>query len=83
MAAERRGEFQSPPKHPEFARKAMRNSDEPPLPPVEVKTAEQVAMPDYQNMELGQLRAACVAKDIDIDRRGGDWMIEQLEALHG
>lgn len=34
LAAEKKGVFRLPPKHPEFARKAMRNSDEPPLKPL-------------------------------------------------
>ena len=55
----------------------MRNSDEPPLAPV------QVEMPDYRGMGLGELSAACVAKGIDIDRRGGDWMIRRLESDYG
>ncbi len=80
MAAERSGVFQSPPKHPEFARKAMRNSDEPPLSPM---APVQVEMPDYRGMDFAQLNAACVAKGIDTDRRGGDWMITKLEGFHG
>ena len=80
MAAERSGVFKAPPLHPEFARKAMRNSDEPPLPPV---APVRVEVPDYRSMELGELSAACRDKGIDTDRRGGDYMIHQLEASHG
>lgn len=77
MAAEKAGVFKTPPKNPEFARKAMRNSDEPPLPQI------QEPMPDYRGMDLGGLVAACQAKGIDTDRRGGDYMITQLEGSHG
>ena len=77
MAAERAGVFKTPPKHPEFARKAMRNSDEPPLPPL------RAGMPDYQTMDRGELSKACEDKGIDIHRRGGDYMIKQLEESHG
>ncbi len=52
----------------------MRNSDDPPLEP---------EMPNYSAMELGELTAACEAKGIDTDRRGGDYMVKQLEATHG
>ncbi len=83
MAAERAGVFKTPPKYPEFARKAMRNSDEPPLPPVQAVQAVQEPMPDYRSMELGGLTAACDAKGIDTDRRGGDYMIRALEGSHG
>lgn len=80
IAAERAGVFKHPPKHPEFARKAMRNSDEPPLAPL---APVEVEMPDYRSMELGELTAACVAKGIDTDRRGGDWMVKTLEGSYG
>ena len=81
MAAERSGMFKHPPKHPEYARKAMRNSDEPPLAPIQAPV--EVEAPDYHGMELGQLTAACVSKGINTDRRGGAWMIQQLEGKHG
>ena len=80
MAAERNGVFKFPPKHPEYARKASRNSDEPPLVPFE---QTQAGMPNYQAMEFGELVAICEAKGIDTDRRGGDFMIKALEASHG
>ena len=80
MAAERSGVFQRPPKYPEFARKAMRNSDEPPLQAVQAVQAEA---PNYRGMSLGELSEACVAKGIDIDRRGSDYMVTQLEGSHG
>ncbi len=80
MAAERSGVFKHPPKHPEFARRAARNSDEPPLPPL---APARVEMPDYASMNMSQLIANCEAKGIDTDRRGGHYMIEQLEGLHG
>ena len=85
LAAERQGVFKHPPKHPEFARRAMRNSDEPPpehyLPdsmvPIPVKKND--AKNDYRAMDIGELTKACQAKGIDTARRGGAWMIEQLE----
>ncbi len=80
MAAERAGVFKTPPKHPEFARAAMRNSDEPPLSPV---APVQVEVPDYRSMDMTELSAACQAKGIDTDRRGGDYMITKLEGSHG
>ena len=80
LAAEKKGVFRLPPKHPEFARKAMRNSDEPPLAAV---ASVQVEAPDYRSMDMTQLSAACVAKGIDTDRRGGDYMITQLECSDG
>ena len=80
MAAERSGVFKHPPKHPEYARKAMRNSDEPPLAPL---APVQADAPDYRGMSLGELSTACVVKGIDTHRRGGDWMIQQLEGSHG
>ena len=76
MAAERNGVFKSPPKHPEYARRASRNSDEPPLAPL-------VESPNYRGMALAELSRACVSKGIDTHRRGGDWMINELEASHG
>ncbi len=72
--------FNHPPKHPEFARRAARNSDEPPLAPL---APVQVEMPDYASMDMSQLITACEAKGIDTDRRGGHWMIERLEGFHG
>ena len=72
--------FKHPPKHPEFARRAARNSDEPPLVPL---APVQVEMPDYRGMNFGQLNTACQAKGIDTDRRGGDYMIKALEDSHG
>ena len=80
MAAERAGVFKTPPKHPEFARKAMRNSDEPPLAPV---APVQVEVPDYRSMDFSQLSVACRDRGIDTERRGGDYMIKELEASHG
>ena len=77
MAAEKAGVFKTPPKNPESARKAMRNSDEPPLSQI------QEPMPDYRSMDLGALTAACEVKGIDTERRGGDWMIIQLEEAYG
>ncbi len=77
MAAEKAGVFKTPPKHPEYARKAMRNSDEPPLPPMEENK------PDYRGMDIGELTEACQVKGIDTDRRGGDYMITKLEGSHG
>lgn len=87
LAAHKAGVFLRPPKHPEYARRASRNSDDPPLPkltpgapPVRMMEPE---IPDYRSMDIGQLIEACRTKGIDTDRRGGDWMIKQLEASHG
>ena len=55
----------------------MRSSDDPPLVP------SQAEMPDYRGMPLGELSEACEAKGIDIERRGGDWMIRRLESDYG
>ena len=89
LAAEKNGTFRLPPKDPEYARKAMRNSDEPPLPPLRAdefplgpSVPVQVEMPDYRGMDMTQLGEACRAKGIDNSRRGGDWMIKHLEAFH-
>ena len=89
MAAEETGTFRLPPKNPEFARKAMRNSDEPPFPPLKAGECPigptvpvKTEMPDYRGMDMTQLGEACRAKGIDNNRRGGDWMIKQLEAFH-
>ena len=83
-AAEGRGVFRQPPIHPEFAKRALRNSDDPrashvvpgTMIPVDTKT------PDYRSMDMTQLIEVCGAKGIDTERRGGDWMIKQLEASH-
>lgn len=90
LAAEKKGVFRLPPKHPEFARKAMRNSDDPPLgpppageEPLGPSLEAQTVMPDYRSMDIAQLAEACRAKGIDNTRRGGDWMIQRLEASHG
>ena len=68
----------------------MRNSDEPPLAPTPAgeeplgpSVEAQAPMPDYRSMDIAQLAEACRAKGIDNTRRGGDWMIQQLEASHG
>lgn len=87
IAAEAAGVFQRPAVHPEFARKASRNSDDPPLPKLTsvAPPARMVGpeIPDYGNMDMEQLIKACGAKGIDTARRGGDYMIKQLEASHG
>ena len=89
LAAEKAGTFRLPPKNPEFARKAMRNSDERPLPPLKADECPigptvpvKTEMPDYRSMDLEGLTQACRAKGIDNSRRGGDWMVKQLEAFH-
>ena len=80
LAAESAGTFRTPPIHPEFARKAMRNSDEPPFPNIIPKEGE---IPHYRGMDIHQLVEACEAKGIDTNRRGGDYMIRALEKTHG
>ena len=84
VAAERRGVFRTPPIHPEFAHKAMRNSDEPPSEKFIPGTMnpKPPPTPDYRAMDIGELTKACQAKGIDTARRGGAWMVEQLEASH-
>ncbi len=58
----------------------MRNSDEAPLAPL---APVQVEVPDYRSMDFSELSVACRERGIDTDRRGGDYMIKELEGSHG
>lgn len=72
LAAERNGKFKEPAVHPEYARKAMRNSDDPKPEQVKPGTMAPVdrGMPDYRSMDMSELTAACEGKGIDTTRPG-------------